>query len=155
MVTAVRLTVLTGPHKNRRFCFCGPTRCQVGRDVNCFVQLSGTERDQLISRHHCLLDINPPVIQVEDLGSGNGTYVNGKKVDPSPKETTLLPNSETGLVVNQGDLLTTGGTSFRVDVVDCPHAVSELAGGLNLGTEEPAKRDAPPPSWSRHRRAAS
>jgi eukaryotic-like serine/threonine-protein kinase len=145
MVTAVRLTVLTGPHKNRRFCFCGPTRCQVGRDLNCFVQMSGTERDQLISRHHCLLNINPPSIQVEDLGSSNGTYVNGKKVDPSPKETTLLPNSETGLVVNQGDLLTTGGTTFRVDVVDCPHAGSELAGKSIWEAGETAKKDCPLP----------
>ncbi len=91
MFTAIRLTVLTGPHRNRRSCFCGSTRCQVGRDLQCFVQLSGTERNQLISRHHCQLDTHPPEIQVEDLRSSNGTYVNGKKVDPVPGRRRPIP----------------------------------------------------------------
>src|SRR5258707_12813601 len=129
MVTAVRLTVLTGPHKNRRFCFCGPTRCQVGRALDCFVEFSGTQRDQLISRYHWQLDIDPPLIQVGDLGSTNGTYINGKKVAPNPREKAFLRNSETaGLVVNDGELLTIGGTTLRVDVVDCPHAGKDSEG---------------------------
>jgi pSer/pThr/pTyr-binding forkhead associated (FHA) protein len=86
------------------------------------VQLSGTERDQLISRHHCQLEIDPPLVQIGDLGSSNGTYINGRKVDPIPKELAVLPSSETvGSVVKGGDLITIGGTTFRVDVVDCPH----------------------------------
>ncbi len=146
MFTAMRLTVLTGPHRNRRFCFCGPTRCQVGRALNCFVELSGTERDQLISRHHCQLKIDPPAIQVQDLGSCNGTYINGKKVDPSPKESTAQRDSETaGLVVNHGDLLTIGGTTIRVDVVDCPHAGSKLEGKSIWEAGETTKRDCPLP----------
>jgi eukaryotic-like serine/threonine-protein kinase len=140
MFTAVRLTVLTGPHKSRRFCFCGPTRCQVGRDLNCFVQLSGTERDKLISRHHCLLDINPPAIHVEDLGSGNGTYINGRRVDPISNETR---DETAGLAVNHGDVLTIGGTTLRVEVVDCPHAGSELAGKSIWEAGETAKKDCP------------
>src|SRR5438552_18233167 len=105
MVTAVRLTVLTGPHKNRKFCFCGSTRCQMGRALDCFIQLSGTARDQLISRHHCQLDINLPLVQVQDLGSQNGTYINGEKVNPCPKEMVDLSNPEkAGLVAIAGDL---------------------------------------------------
>jgi pSer/pThr/pTyr-binding forkhead associated (FHA) protein len=122
MSTAVRLTVLTGPHQNHRVCFCGPNRCEVGRDLNCFIQLSGTERDRLISRHHCLLGINPPAIQVEDLGSSNGTYINGSRVDPIPKE---MVSETAGLAVNHGDVLTIGGTTLRVEVVDCPHAAND------------------------------
>jgi len=144
MLTAIRLTVLTGPHRNRRFCFCGPTRCQVGRSLNCFVQLSGTERDQLISRHHCQLKIEPPVMRVEDLGSVNGTYVNGKKVDPGPRETTAHPESETvSFVAQHGDLLTIGGTTMRVEVVDCPHAGNELDGKTGWENGETTKRDCP------------
>src|SRR5437763_9628373 len=100
MVTAVRLTVLTGPHKNRRFCFCGPTRCQVGRAWDCFIQLSGAERDELISRHHCQLDINPPSLQVRDSGSTNGTYLNGKEVDSGLKAL----GDKADPVVDHGDL---------------------------------------------------
>jgi eukaryotic-like serine/threonine-protein kinase len=142
MFTAVRLTVLTGSHKNRRFCFCGPTRCQVGRDLNCFVQLSGTERDQLISRHHCLLDINPPAIQVEDLGSSNGTYINGNRVDPIPRERL---GETAGFSVNHGDVLTIGGTTLRVDVVDCPYAGSEFAGKSIWDAGQTARKDCPRP----------
>src|SRR5436305_14095982 len=102
MVAAIRLTVLTGPHKNRRFCFCGPTRCQLGRALDCFVRFSGAERDQLISRHHCQLEIDPPSIRIADLGSANGTYINGKEVEPNLKELT----EKLGCVLDQGDLIT-------------------------------------------------
>ena len=146
MTIAVRLTVLTGPHKNRRFCFCGPTRCQMGRALDCFVQLSGDERDRLISRHHCQLDINPPLVQVTDLGSRNGTYINGKKLAPVPKEGTVLPDSlAPDFVMNDGDLLTMGGTTLRVDLVNCPHAGNEADGQSNWEPGETAKQDCPLP----------
>jgi hypothetical protein len=144
MSTAIRLTVLTGPHRNQRFCFCGPTRCQVGRALDCFVRLSGAERDQLISRHHCQLAIDPPLIQVEDLGSGNGTYINGQRVAPSPRTATLDPSCETaGSVVRHGDVLTVGGTTLRVDIVDCPHVGSEVVGKFAWESGETEKRDCP------------
>jgi hypothetical protein len=141
MVTAVRLTVLTGPHKNRRFCFCGPTRCQVGRAFDCFVQLSGAERDLLISRHHCQLDIDPPAVQVQDLGSANGTYVNGQKVEPVWTELSEMA----GRVVSDGDLLTVGGTTLRVDMVDCPHSGNGSGGKSIWAGKETGKRDCPLP----------
>jgi len=142
MITAVRLLVLTGPHKNRRFCFCGPTRCEIGRDLECFVQLSGKERDRLISRHHCQLDINLPLIQVRDLGSINGTYINGKKVEPVPKANpTNKMNSR--IVITNGDLLTVGGTTLRVNVVNCPHADNEMDGKSIWKAGETAKKDCP------------
>jgi eukaryotic-like serine/threonine-protein kinase len=144
MFTAIRLTVLTGPHRNRRFCFCGPTRCQVGRALDCFIQLSGSERDQLISRHHCQLEIDPPAVRVEDLGSSNGTYINGKKVDSSPRQTMVDPNSmPADSFMNHGDVLTIGGTTLRIDVVDCPHAGSEVAGKSIWESGETARRDCP------------
>ena len=145
MAATVRLTVLTGPHKNRKFCFCGPTRCQVGRALDCFVQLSGTERDLLISRHHCQLDVDPPLVQVGDLGSSNGTYINGRKVDPNPKEPAAPPNAETLVDVKDGDLITIGGTTFRVDVVDCPHGGDEWEGKPIWESGQTAKKNCPLP----------
>jgi predicted component of type VI protein secretion system len=124
MVTATRLTVLTGPHKNRKFCLGGPNRCQVGRAFDCFIQLSGAERDRLISRYHCQLDIDPPSVWVRDLGSANGTFVNGMKVEPNRDE---VPD-EAGFMVQSGSLLTVGGTTLSVDIVECPRAQNDLAG---------------------------
>jgi predicted component of type VI protein secretion system len=144
MATSVRLTVLTGAQRNRKFCFCGPTQCQVGRALDCFVQLSGTDRDMLISRHHCQLTIDPPLVQIGDLGSSNGTYVNGEMVDPIPKELAALPNSETAAsVVNDGDVITVGGTTFRIDVLDCPHAGEECDGKPLWEPGQTAKKDCP------------
>jgi len=138
MCTAIRLTVLTGPHRNRRFCFCGPTQCEIGRALECFVQLSGTERDQLISRHHCLLDIDPPEIQVKDLGSSNGTYINGTRISLTPDDTTA---ETTGMPLRHGDVLTIGGTTLRVELVDCPYATNELAAKPMWNAGQTAKKD--------------
>jgi pSer/pThr/pTyr-binding forkhead associated (FHA) protein len=109
--------------------------------VDCFVQLSGTERDRLISRHHCRLDIDPPLVRVEDLGSINGTYVNGQRVDPPLKDLVDLPGAETK--VKHGDLITIGGTTFQVDVVDCPHAGEEWEGKPIWEPGQTAKKDCP------------
>src|SRR4051794_23873148 len=95
MATTVRLKLLTGLHKDRKYCFYGPTRCEVGRAFDCFVQLSGTERDRLISRHHCQFDIDPPTVRIGDLGSINGTYINGKKVEPTSKNAAATPHDAT------------------------------------------------------------
>lgn len=112
MSDTVRLTVLTGPHRGQRFCFRGPTRCQVGRAADCFVRLAGADRDLMISRHHCELDIAPPAVSVQDLGSHNGTFINGHPVGGAEAE------SDGGRVEN-GDVVTVGGTSFVVDLVNC------------------------------------
>jgi predicted component of type VI protein secretion system len=120
MAAAIRLTVMTGPHQKRTFCFCGPTRCQAGRALDCFINFGGTQRDQLISRYHCQLEIDPPGLLIQDLGSRNGTFINGKRVEALPAD---INHSEVlGALCNHGDLITLGGTTMRVDVVDCPHA---------------------------------
>jgi pSer/pThr/pTyr-binding forkhead associated (FHA) protein len=141
MATAVRLTVLTGPHKNRRFCFCGPMRCQVGRDSDCFIQLCGSERDLLISRYHCLLDIepnlDPPSLRIWDLGSKNGTFINARQVPWRPDQASAC----TGSVVNPGDLLTIGGTTLSVDLIDCPHGGSKSARPPGWESGALAKKD--------------
>ena len=145
MATTIRLTVLTGAHKNHKFCFCGPTHCEVGRAPDCFVQLSGTERDRLISRHHCRLEIHPPLVRIADLGSSNGTYVNGKRVEPNSTQTANPPSSEEVVEVKNGDLITIGGTTFLVDVVDCPHVNEEWEGKPIWEPGQTAKKECPLP----------
>jgi len=102
--------------------------------MDCFVQMSGTDRDQLISRHHCQLDVDPPLIQIGDLGSSNGTYINGEKVAP-----LLLIPETVGSDVKDGDAITICGITFRVDVVDCPHGEPIWEPG------QTAKKDCPLP----------
>lgn len=63
MATTVRVTVETGPHKGRRFCFRGRANCLVGRAPDCFMRFVGADRDLSISRHHCQLLVDPPVMR--------------------------------------------------------------------------------------------
>jgi pSer/pThr/pTyr-binding forkhead associated (FHA) protein len=101
--------------------------------------LSGTERDQLISRHHCQLEIDPPSLHIRDLGSKNGTYLNGAEVDSG----LAVPSEKADRVVNDGDLLTIGGTTLRVDILDCPHAIKGSDGKSVWEAGETAKEDCP------------
>ena len=52
----------------------GPTA--IGRAPECDISVQGDE----ISRRHALVKPTPDGLSVEDLGSSNGTYVNGKRV---------------------------------------------------------------------------
>jgi pSer/pThr/pTyr-binding forkhead associated (FHA) protein len=147
MAATVRLTVLTGPHKNSKYCFRGPALSKVGRAEECFVRLSGTPRDLLISRCHCRLDVDPPNIQVRDLNSSNGTFVNGKKVEPveqSPKQIgdSLDGDSFNG-TLSDGDLLTVGGTTLRVDLVDCPPSGTNVPEETIWNENQLAKKSCP------------
>jgi eukaryotic-like serine/threonine-protein kinase len=147
MTQTVRLTVLTGPHKGSRYCFRGPTQCTVGRASDCFVRFSGDERDLPISRHHCQLYLDPPSVRVEDLGSRNGTYVNGRELahDETAKDhSALFQDSPPIASLLDGDIITIGGNSFRVEIVDCPPDLSAAATHEPLWKSgEAAKKDCP------------
>lgn len=49
----------------------------IGRASECRPRLVGPT----VSRRHCLLEFDPPFITIRDLGSLNGTYVNGQRID--------------------------------------------------------------------------
>src|SRR5262249_6084452 len=140
MTPTVRLTVLTGPHKGRKFCFRGATQCMLGRAEDCFVQFYGTARDQLISRHHCELDIDESSIRIRDLGSCNGTYVNTQRLDPAA-ETVVDCAACPGAVLGDADVISLGGITLQVHIVDCPPAGNEADKVWQPG--ENAKRDCP------------
>jgi eukaryotic-like serine/threonine-protein kinase len=138
MVATIRLTVLTGPHKGTRYCLRGPRSCMVGRAAECQVRFCGTERDLRISRRHCQLYCDPPQLRVQDIDSSNGTYINGQRVSEMDEECWLFHNDAQVGVAQDGDVITLGGTSLRVNVLDCAEVFDQLGG-------EPAavKQDCP------------
>lgn len=73
----VTLRVLAGPHVGRTFIFDQHDTFLIGRSDTAHLYLPD---DRFFSRHHCLLEIAPPRCFLRDLGSTNGTYVNGVKV---------------------------------------------------------------------------
>ncbi len=73
----------------------------IGRGPDCNLRLPVAS----VSRHHCLLHLQPDAVSVTDLGSANGTFVNGQRV-----------RSQTNL--QSGDLLGVGTCQFVVDLGD-------------------------------------
>lgn len=83
--------VLQGPEKGRTFALAGDS-CLLGRHSD-QVELN----DHTVSRRHAMLERNGGGWRVSDLGSSNGTYVNGERVDGDQ-------------ALSDGDQLKIGGT---------------------------------------------
>jgi hypothetical protein len=86
--------------------------------------------DGQVSRHHAEIVMQGGRWLVADLGSANGTYVNGKRLS-GPQ------------VLNHGDLVRVGQTQFRVEIA------AAIAAQDTLVERTPAVVAAPPPAKSR------
>lgn len=71
----------------------------VGRDAASGVSLDG---DDFASTRHARIDPRPDGVWVEDLGSTNGTFVNGDQIGSRR-------------LLQTGDVLRVGGTELRLD----------------------------------------
>jgi eukaryotic-like serine/threonine-protein kinase len=119
MSAEVRLTIVQGVPEGKVFTFRGRTIGTIGRADDCLLRLPRDVVHLDVSRHHCLLDIDPPEIRVRDLGSKNGTYVNGVKIGQrqsglTPEAASVVEMPEWPL--EEGDELRVGNTVFRVSV---------------------------------------
>jgi pSer/pThr/pTyr-binding forkhead associated (FHA) protein len=117
------LTSVRGPLEGKRFTFHDHTLCTIGRSHDCFLVLPNEGDGRLASRWHCLLDIKPPQVRVCDLGSLNGTYVNGVSIGSSkaePKTPAAAHQEVLGHELTTGDALQVGNHVFLVEVVADP-----------------------------------
>ncbi|HKS29478.1 MAG TPA: FHA domain-containing serine/threonine-protein kinase [Pyrinomonadaceae bacterium] len=116
----VNLRVLSGPHIGRTFTFDQHDTFLIGRAETAHLCLP---EDRFFSRHHCLLEIAPPRVFLRDLGSTNGTFVNGQRVHEA--------------YLSSGDKIQGGQTVLAVEVtVDQPQQAAYSQGY--------ARRDMPP-----------
>jgi hypothetical protein len=95
----VTLRVLAGPYTGREFTFDQHDTFLIGRSESAHLYLP---EDRFFSRHHCLLEIAPPRCFLRDLGSTNGTFVNGQRVPEA--------------FLRSGDRIQGGQTVLEVDV---------------------------------------
>jgi len=121
MPAKVTLKVITGKLKGKDYEFVGRTSCIIGRGVDCYPRLPDDDAHRVISRHHCLLDINPPDIRVRDMGSLNATYINGKNIGqreakaiPGEAQTESFPEYD----LKQSDELKLGETIFQINITN-------------------------------------
>lgn len=101
----VTLHVVAGPQTGRDFTFEQHDTFMIGRSEDAQFCLP---HDRFFSRHHCLLEIAPPQAFLRDLGSTNGTFVNGIRVETAHlKHGDRIQGGETVLEVevagDQGD----------------------------------------------------
>jgi serine/threonine-protein kinase len=124
--TRFTLTVTNGESKGEEYVFHGPARCEVGRASDCDIALPATVLNQDVSRHHCAFEFDPPSIRVRDLGSLNGTYVNGEMIGQRPNQ-WVRGTSKGVRELRDGDEVQVGGIILRVRI-DVLHTVPpELA----------------------------
>ncbi len=83
-----RLSVMFGPR--RGVTRDVPTRLLVGRGAHCELQLL----DEKVSREHCVFERRDDALVLTDLGSRNGTWVNGARLASSR---VLAPNDAVGI----------------------------------------------------------
>ncbi|MFZ2656398.1 MAG: protein kinase, partial [Victivallales bacterium] len=81
MPAKITLKITEGKLKGKEFSFNERTSCIFGRSEDCkATETQLPEDDSSVSRHHCMLDINPPEATIRDFGSLNGTYLNDVKI---------------------------------------------------------------------------
>lgn len=115
----VTLRVLSGPHAGRSFIFDQHDTFLIGRSDTAHLCLPD---DRYFSRNHCILEIAPPRCFLRDLGSTNGTYVNGLKVQEA--------------YLRNGDRIQGGQTVLSVEVSADQQA--QYAGHMQLPPTQPA-----------------
>jgi pSer/pThr/pTyr-binding forkhead associated (FHA) protein len=91
-----RIEFFEGPHEGESYPLDPSQGMILGRSPSNGVYL----RDRNVSRAHCLMRIEGEECIIEDLGSTNGTFVNGERIT----ETTLKP----------GDVVRVGVNAFRL-----------------------------------------
>jgi eukaryotic-like serine/threonine-protein kinase len=139
----IELNVINGPCVGKVYRFEEPQGFTFGRAKDCTCPV---ENDKTFSRHHFLLEVNPQQVWLRDLGSLNGTYVNGQQVggraagveaaQAQPGQTVLL---------HDGDLIKAGCYELKLKMdtpvfcVDCGTPIpkdqrkaAELPGGAFL-----------------------
>ena len=79
MAAYISLAAKNGPLEGKEYVFLEPQVCLAGRSHDCDLRFPNGLEFQTVSRHHCLLDIDPPSIWVRDLASSNGTFINGAR----------------------------------------------------------------------------
>jgi pSer/pThr/pTyr-binding forkhead associated (FHA) protein len=115
MSTPFLLTVESGPHAGQQLPVTSPIT--VGRQADNTLAIE----DAILSRHHARFEMRDAALLLTDLGSANGTSVNGQRIT-SPRE--LYP----------GDLVEFGETTLRVGPASA------------ISTTLAASSAAPPPS---------
>lgn len=118
MASKINIVITEGPLKDTKYGFDVKMTCEIGRAKSCDLSVP-REFANGISKKHCLLNVNPPVITIQDLGSRNGTFVNGFNIcDENEKRelgNRVIPNSDEVRLFDE-DVFIVGELFFEVTI---------------------------------------
>ncbi len=116
--------------------------CVVGRDPGCDIVLN----DSKCSRRHAVVEYGPQGLVIRDMGSANGIYVNGKKVEQAPLgpgDTVRVGEVKLRLLAEIGETVVMAPDGLNLDVIGGPSELGDTG-------ERPAPIAPPaPPAASR------
>jgi pSer/pThr/pTyr-binding forkhead associated (FHA) protein len=134
MGATVKLVIMNGNYAGKEYVFDDSWMCLVGRGQDCDLRFPDTPEYRSISRRHCLLDIDPPCVRVRDLGSRNGTLINGQRLGP-PANGRLPVPCRKDFELKDGDELGLADTVVQVQI-STPAGVPEW---LEIPADRPDK----------------
>lgn len=98
---SVELHVIGGKHSGQVIKL-NHKKFLIGREQDCHLR----PNSELVSRHHCIFTVDDFSVRLRDLGSTNGTMVNGdrlrKEVVLQPNDLVLVGNLEFKILINDG-----------------------------------------------------
>ena len=121
MNTKMTIEIVDGKLKGECFEFLEHDTFIFGRKRDCHASLPN---DPKVSRHHFLLEINPPEARLRDLGSLNGTMVNGVKWGGRERGETVEEGAKRQypeVDLKSGDVIQVGDTSMLIKPLQLKH----------------------------------
>lgn len=125
----VILKAIEGPNVGRFFSFDDYDVFTIGRSRDCSCVVND---DPTFSRHHLLIEINQTNANLKDLGSLNGTYINGIRY--GGRDRNVLPENAPAsipIALRDGDHIKAGSYGFAL-------TINALAVCVECGKEIPA-----------------
>ena len=113
------LRILDGKHQGKLIPL-NVRKFLIGREQDCQLR----PNSDLVSRHHCVFTIDDFSVRLRDLGSTNGTYVNGQRMQGQ-------------LALNSGDQISIGKLNFELVIRDpaalAPESNADADSALSSG----------------------
>ena len=153
MSAKIVLQVMSGPIRGKVFAFDKHDTFLFGRGQGCHARLPN---DRYVSRYHFLLEVNPPEAAIRDLGSLNGTYVNGVRYGGRRKRATAAAEDADGrpqTPLKDRDVIVVGRTKIRVRTAASRQAAA-VAAKLHPPTETDVVEGKPAAAAANDRQAA-
>ncbi|MBA4032930.1 MAG: hypothetical protein C0478_18845 [Planctomyces sp.] len=107
LMLKAELKILVGKHQGKVISLAAK-KFLVGREQDCHLR----PNSDLVSRHHCVFTIDDYAVRLRDLGSTNGTQVNGENIRGE-------------IILNEGDKVTIGKLELQLQLkVEAAEAVN-------------------------------